>query len=55
MILEKGITGTYLPELDLAKPLEAYFESDEWRQLIGKWEGYVRKVVENRGKPPRLY
>ena len=27
----------------------------EWIQIIQKWEGYVRKVVDNKGKPPMLY
>lgn len=54
-ILEKGVTGTYMPEFDLDQPMEEYFDSEEWKQLIGRWEGYVRKVVENKGQPPKLY
>lgn len=54
-ILEKGVTGTYLPEFNLGESPEKYFESHEWKQLMGKWEGYVRNVVENKGKPPRMY
>ena len=30
-------------------------KSKEWIQIIQKWEGYVRKVVDNKGKPPMLY
>lgn len=54
-ILEKGVTGTYLPEFDLNISPSDYFNSEEWKQIIGKWEGYVRKVVENKGCPPKLY
>ena len=54
-ILEKGVTGTYLPEFDLKNPANQYLQSCEWQQLIGKWEGFVRRVVENKGCPPRLY
>lgn len=54
-ILEKGVTSTYMPEFDLDKSMEEYFNSEEWKQLIGRWEGYVRKVVENKGQPPKLY
>ena len=54
-ILEKGVTGTYLPEFDLKNQADTYLNSREWRQLIGKWEGFVRRVVENKGCPPRLY
>jgi hypothetical protein len=54
-VLEKGIIGTYLPEFDLEKDLDKYLHDNEWNQILGKWEGYVRKVVENKGKPPKLY
>ena len=54
-VLEKGIIGTYLPEFNLDNDIEKYFKDGEWNQIIGKWEGYVRKVVENKGKPPKLY
>ena len=54
-ILEKGVTGTYLPEFDLSKNPDYYLTSKEWLQVIGKWEGYVRKVAESRGCPPKLY
>jgi hypothetical protein len=54
-ILEKGVMGTYMPEFDLDSDINEYFESKEWVQVIQKWEGYVRKVVENKGKPPLLY
>lgn len=54
-ILEHGVIGTYLPEFDLDKSIEDYFISKEWQQLIGKWEGYVRAVVEHKGRLPRLY
>lgn len=54
-ILEKGVLGIYMPEFDLNKPIDSYFQSDEFLQMIGKWEGYVRKVVEKKGTPPRLF
>lgn len=54
-ILEKGVTGTYLPEFNLEDSVSEYLDSEEWRQLIGKWEGYVRNVSENKGRPPKLY
>lgn len=47
-ILEKGVVGTYMPEFDLDKPINEYFNSNEWKQLIHKWEGLVLKVYENR-------
>jgi hypothetical protein len=54
-LLEKGVVGSYMPEVDLTKSVDAYFMSPEWNQIIGRWEGYVRAVVEAKGNPPRLY
>lgn len=54
-LLEKGVLGTYMPEVDLSGELDAYFGSAEWTQVIAKWEGYVRSVVDTKGSPPRLY
>ncbi|WP_333882461.1 hypothetical protein [Holdemanella porci] len=54
-IFEKGVLGMYMPEFDLNCNLDDYFKSKEWIQIIQKWEGYVRKVVDNKGKPPMLY
>lgn len=54
-ILEKGVLGVYMPEFDLSGNLDDYFKSREWVQIIQQWEGCVRRVVENKGKPPLLY
>lgn len=54
-VLEKGALGIYMLEIDLDNDLNSYFKSKEWVQIIQKWEGYVRKVVESTGKPPMLY
>ncbi|URZ14081.1 hypothetical protein [Clostridium felsineum] len=54
-ILEKGVVGTYMPEFHLDRLIDNYFKSDEWKKLIGKWEGLVRRVPYNKGLPPELY
>jgi hypothetical protein len=54
-ILEPGVVGLYMPEFDLDKPVDEYFRSAEWSGMIGKWEGYVRAVVDKKGQPPQLY
>lgn len=54
-ILQKGVVGTYMPVFDVNGPLDQYFTSPEWNQLIWKWEGQVRSVVEKRGNPPQLF
>ncbi|HEY4573192.1 MAG TPA: hypothetical protein VIJ26_04495 [Thermoanaerobaculia bacterium] len=54
-ILEKGVVGLYMSEFDLDKSPDDYFASAEWSGLMGKWEGYVRAVVDHKGRPPQLY
>jgi hypothetical protein len=54
-ILERGVVGLYMPEVDLTSDLDTYFSSAEWNGMMGKWEGYVRAVVERKGRPPQLY
>ncbi len=44
-----------MPEFDLDNNIDDYFESKEWGHIIQKWEGYLRKVVENKGRPQQLY
>lgn len=54
-ILERGVLGLYMPEFDLDKPVDEYLSSVEWNEMLGRWEGFVRAVVETKGTPPRLY
>lgn len=54
-VLEKGVVGTYMPEVDLDQDLTAYFKSAEWNGIVGRWEGYVRAVVDKKGSPPVLF
>jgi hypothetical protein len=44
-----------MPEFDLDMSIDAYFASEEWNGIIGKWEGYVRAVVDRKGNPPKLF
>lgn len=54
-ILEKGVLGSYMPEFDLDKTVENYLKTEEWNQLIRKWESQVNSVVESKGNPPKLF
>jgi hypothetical protein len=54
-ILEKGVIGNYMPEFDLSITETNYLSSDEWNQIIRKWEGHVSSVVESKGNPPQLF
>ena len=54
-VLERGIAGLYMPEFELDEDADAYLGSAEWNGVIGKWEGFVRAVVDRKGAPPRLY
>lgn len=53
-ILEKGVVGLYMPEIDLSKDVDSYFKSNEWNGVMGRWEGCVRNVVDAKGRPPSL-
>jgi hypothetical protein len=54
-LLEWGVVGNYMPEFNLGVSPLQYFETNEWRDIIGRWEGFVRSVVDKKGSPPKLY
>lgn len=54
-LLEKGSVGIYMPEFSLEEPEIDYLQSHEWKDIIGRWEGFVRSVVDTKGSPPKLY
>lgn len=54
-LLDKGVVGSYMPEFDLDKPIDDYFGGSSWKDVIGRWEGFARAVVEIKGNPPRLF
>jgi hypothetical protein len=54
-LLQKGVVGIYMPVFDVDGSLDQYFVSPEWNDLIWRWEGQVRSVVERKGSPPQLY
>ena|SRR5215469_11258852 len=54
-ILERGVVGLYMPEFDLDFPVNNYFDSVAWTDVISTWAGNVRAVIERKGKPPQLY
>lgn len=54
-ILERGILGLYMPEFNLDEGPGEYLKSIPWNDMIGRWEGYVRKVSDQKGNPPSLY
>lgn len=54
-MLERGVAGLYMPEFDPEGDLDDYFDSPEWNDVIWKWESRVRTVVDNKGRPPKLY
>jgi hypothetical protein len=53
-ILEKGVTGTYLPEFSLYNGIN-YLDSQEWKQIFNQWNGIVLNVIKNRGYPKSVY
>lgn len=53
-VLEKGVTGLYLPEFSL-NTSTPFISGEKCRRLLDQWGGYVRKVYNKRGDPPVLY
>lgn len=62
-ILEKGVTGLYMPEFNLESTkedksiddlIDEYFKKSEWNQVVAKWECCVRNVYYKRGLPPKM-
>lgn len=53
-VLEKGVTGLYMPEFNLADE-RSFISSNECRRLLDQWGGYVRTVFNRRGDPPLLF
>lgn len=53
-VLEKGVTGLYLPEFSL-EASSSFITSEECRGLLDQWSGYVRTVHKRRGDPPMLF
>lgn len=53
-VLEQGVVGTYMPEIPSGN-MGDYFSSPQWTQPMGQWEGRVRRVIEQKGRPPTLY
>ena len=54
-MLERGVVGLYMPEFDLTQSIGDYFATDEWNDMIGRWEGYARVVADRKGTPPQLF
>ncbi|MER8606015.1 hypothetical protein NKH48_20125 [Mesorhizobium sp. M1233] len=53
-VLERGVTGLYLPEFSLADG-PSFINGQECRALLDQWGGYVRAAYKRRGDPPRLF
>lgn len=53
-VLEKGVTGLYLPEFSLSAAT-SFIAGEECRHLLEQWGGYVRTVYKRRGDPPKLF
>jgi len=54
-ILEPGVAGLHMPEIDLDADLDTYFQSPQWRQPVKQWKRRVQQVIERKGHPPALY
>ena len=54
-LLDRGVIGSFMPVFDLSNPIDNYLSSTEFNDILGKWEGLVRRVIETKGNPPSLY
>lgn len=50
-VLERGVTGLYLPEFDCSQDI---FRNANWTSVVQQWIGRVRHVYDGRGTPPSL-
>jgi hypothetical protein len=53
-VLEKGVTGVYMPEFDV-ESTDSYWSSTEWNALLRRWTHQVETVFRTKGDPPQLY
>jgi hypothetical protein len=53
-VLERGVMASYTPEIALNGNTRDFLESQEWRQLINKFESDVRELRKRKGIPARL-
>lgn len=53
-MLERGVSGLYLPEVDL-KAHDTLKRNPELLALLNQWEGRVRTVYQKRGQPPTYF
>lgn len=53
-LLEKGVTGLYMPEFRL-DDASSFVAGEECRRLLDQWGAYVRTVHRRRGDPPLLF
>nr|WP_295948272.1 hypothetical protein [uncultured Agathobaculum sp.] len=55
-ILERGVTGLYLPEFNLqAQSALDYIHSCEWTQIVSQWQTQVHLFMKNKITPPKLF
>lgn len=54
-IMEKGVLGAYMPEFDLESDVDAYFNSEQFRQLMQQWKFFARQVSRNKAQPLKMY
>lgn len=53
-VLEHGVMASYMPEVLVNNDIESFLASQEWRQLINRFEADVRELRRIRGIPSLL-
>lgn len=53
-VLEHGVMASYMPEVSLDGNVDRFLQSQEWRQLIHRFEADVRELRRQKGIPSML-
>ena len=49
-VIDNGVAGAYISEIDLSSSASDYFQTQEWKQLLEKWTTQVQGFSDGKGK-----
>lgn len=51
-VIDNGVAGTYISEVNLSSSVNEYFKTQEWSQLLVKWTTQVQDFSNGKNKSP---
>jgi hypothetical protein len=45
-VIDNGVLGAYIPEINISSSVTTYFKESEWNQLLNKWTTEVQSFYE---------